>query len=298
MQKYDVVILTDSRYVNPASPNNYVQNILVEDGLVWKALEQNKLRVTRKDWADPEFDWASTKAVLFRTTWDYFDRYEKFKNWLTETSQKAAFINSLDIIRWNMDKKYLEDLEQNDVRIIPSLFIKKGNSKSLAELHNETGWTETVIKPTVGGGGRHTYHLNEESIAAKEELFKRLFSEEDFMLQPFQKSIPEKGEWSFIFFGDTFSHAVLKKAQEGDFRVQDDFGGTVHSYHPTPNEIDFALQALAACPFDPAYARVDIVQDNDEKPAVSEIELIEPELWFRRKPEAANLLADEVLKRL
>jgi hypothetical protein len=90
----------------------------------------------------------------------------------------------------------------------------------------------------------------------------------------------------------------LKRAKEGDFRVQDDFGGTVHKYQPSESEIEFARNALFACPELPAYARVDIVLDNDGYLAVAELELVEPELWFRLHPESAVLLAEEVHKRL
>ncbi|MEX0720155.1 MAG: hypothetical protein WD059_05775 [Balneolaceae bacterium] len=298
MSNFDIVILTDSRYINPESPNSYVQNILIEDAIVQKALEGKDLIVTRKDWADPDFNWASTCAVLFRTTWDYFNKVNVFKKWLKNVSSKTLLINSAGIIWWNMDKKYLGELKQRGVPIIPTHYIEKGSSSTLADIHSKTGWKETVLKPTIGGSGRHTFRLKREELKAHEEDFKKLIAEEDFMLQPFQKSIPEKGEWSFIIFGKTFSHAVQKKAKQGDFRVQDDFGGTVHNYQPKQKEINFAMRAVAACPANPAYARVDVVMDNEGELAVSELELIEPELWFRRKPEAAELMAEEVLKHL
>jgi glutathione synthase/RimK-type ligase-like ATP-grasp enzyme len=101
-----------------------------------------------------------------------------------------------------------------------------------------------------------------------------------------------------MFFGEEYSHAVLKKAKEGDFRVQDDYGGTVHKYVASEKEVEFAYEAIKACPEKPAYARVDMIEDNDGELAVSELELIEPELWFRFRPEAADLLAEEVISRL
>ena len=79
MNQFDVVILTESRYLNPEKVNNYIQNILTEEDLLKKALEKHGLKVVRKDWADPDFDWGSTKCAIFRTTWDYFDRFEEFK---------------------------------------------------------------------------------------------------------------------------------------------------------------------------------------------------------------------------
>ncbi|MTI87784.1 MAG: hypothetical protein FH748_07435 [Balneolaceae bacterium] len=298
MQHCDVVILTDSRYVDPSATTDYVQNLLTEDRLVREALEAQGLTVLRKDWADPHFNWKTTRAILFRTTWNYFDKFDAFKQWLHSVSQQTLLINSTHTISWNMDKHYLQDLQQEGIHIVPTRFIERRANLSLRELHKIEGWDTTVLKPTVGGGGRHTYKLNQDNLADFESHFSALIADEDFMLQPFQHSIPEQGEWSYMVFGDKYSHAVLKKARKGDFRVQDDFGGTVHTYEPQTEEVDFALKAVQACAHQPAYARVDVVRDNFGKLAVSELELVEPELWFRRKPEAADLLAREVIKRL
>jgi glutathione synthase/RimK-type ligase-like ATP-grasp enzyme len=116
------------------------------------------------------------------------------------------------------------------------------------------------------------------------------------MIQPFLDSIVEKGEISLIVIDGKYTHAVLKKVKFGDFRVQDDFGGTVHPYEATPEEIAIAEKAVAACPYHPLYARVDLVWDQNDELAVSELELIEPELFFRNRPEAAVLLAKAIAK--
>lgn len=295
---YDVVLLTDSRYVNPTTPGEYVRNILNEDRIAREALENKGLKVARKDWADPDFDWNSTGAVLFRTAWDYFDRMDEFNLWLASTSLKTHFINTASLINWNIDKQYLGQLGRKKIRTIPTRFIPRSSGLTLEELYKMTGWQSAVIKPTIGGAGRHTYSITNENLHTISNKLKSVMEKEDFMLQPFQHSVPEQGEWSFVVFGNRYSHAVLKKAKEGDFRVQDDFGGTVHTHNATQQEIDFVLNVVAACPEEPAYARVDVILDNDGYLAVSELELIEPELWFRHKPEAANLLAEEVLKRI
>ncbi|WP_421773322.1 ATP-grasp domain-containing protein [Gracilimonas sp.] len=292
---FDVIILTDSRYIYPSAPGAYVQNVLTEDRIVKEALQGCGLKVGRKDWADPDFNWSTAKAVLFRTTWDYFNRFDEFKSWMASASAKTRFINSEKLIRWNMDKHYLDDLSQAGISVVPTRYLNRGNGMSVHEIHEITGWKDTVIKPTVGGAGRHTYRIGQQNIDTIAQKLESVMLEEDFMLQPFQESVITSGEWSFVFFGKTFSHAVLKRAKPGDFRVQDDFGGTVHAYTPKENEIEFARQALQACPELPAYARVDMVLNNSGELAVSELELIEPELWFRMKPDAANLLAKEVL---
>lgn len=298
MPVYDVVILTDARYENPKTPGTYVQNVLTEDRLVKEALENKGLKVERKAWSNPDFDWSTTRSVLFRTTWDYFDRYPEFRKWLSDIEKKTYLINSPKLINWNVDKQYLSSLSQKGVSIVPTRFVPRGTGMTVEELHSFTGWNHTVIKPTIGGGGRYTYAIDQNNISVISKKLKQIMREEDFMLQPFQYSVIENGEWSFMFFGDQYSHAVLKKAREGDFRVQDDYGGTVYPYEASVDEIEFARKALMACPELPVYSRVDLLIDNDGKLAVSELELIEPELWFRIKPEAADLMAKEVLQKL
>ena len=291
---FDIIILTDSRYVDPKKIDTYTQNVLYEDNYVKNALEKLGLKVNRLAWDDADFDWSNTKFVLFRSTWDYSVRFDKFSNWLDKVSIKTKLLNSEKIIRWNMDKHYLLDLQQKGVHIIPTVYIEKGSKTTLKDIHKKTNWITTIIKPCVSGAARHTYKLNSANMGEIEEIFQKLISEEAMMLQPFQNSIVEKGEVSMIVINGKYTHAVLKAAKKGDFRVQDDWGGTVHTYTPSKEEIKFAENAVRACIEFPIYARVDITTDNDGKLAIVELELIEPELWFRNNLQAANLLAEGV----
>jgi len=296
MKKVDVVLLTDPRYINPKESDVYVKNILLEDEFVQKSLEKLGLKVLRLSWDDPYFDWSTTRYALFRSTWDYFDRFVAFSNWLNITGRKTRFINPESTIKWNIDKHYMQDLEKNGVHCTPTLFIEIGTRKTLAQLHRETNWATTVLKPAISGAAKNTFKLNSRNLNLHEALFKELICKEAFMLQPFQHNIVEKGELSLILIDGKFTHAVLKRAKKCDFRVQDDFGGTVHKYIPTTTEIEFAEKAINVCLPKPLYARVDMFTDNDGKLAVSEFELIEPELWFRNNPEAADKLALAIKK--
>ncbi len=298
MSTYDVVILTESRYLHPEDQSEYVQNILLEDGLLQKAFEDLGLKSTRVDWADPDFDWESTRAAIFRTTWDYFDRFDEFKNWLNHVELKTEFINPISQIRWNMDKWYLKDLKERGVHIVETKYIKKGTTRDLQSLIGETNWKEVILKPTIAGAARHTYRINLGNINEFEGIFRKLIANEDMMLQPFQHNVMERGEVSLMVIGGQYTHSVLKKGKEGDFRVQDDFGGTLHPYEPNREEIELAEQVAKACEPLPAYARIDLMWDNEDKLAVSEVELIEPELWFRRKPESAQKLAQWVKEKV
>ncbi|SFN80530.1 RimK-like ATP-grasp domain-containing protein [Bizionia echini] len=298
MKTYDIIILTDKRYLEDSQTNTYKHNVFYEDYLVQQALQNENLTVARLAWDDPDFNWSDTKAILFRTTWDYFDRFPEFSKWLAMVSTKTKLLNSEKLIRWNIDKHYLLDLKSTGIPVAESYFIEAGTQITLAELHQQLQWNETVLKPCVSGAGRHTYKLSPENRADYESIFSELIQNESMMLQPFQHNIVNQGELSLIIFNGMYSHAVLKQAKAGDFRVQDDFGGSVTTYNPSETEITFAVNATKACPELPIYARVDIFTDNANQLAVSELELIEPELWFRNNHKAAGILAKQIALRL
>jgi glutathione synthase/RimK-type ligase-like ATP-grasp enzyme len=292
----DIVILTEDRYVDPSRINDYTKNVILEDQLAFDALKEEGVLVERKSWSDPSFDWSTTKFIIFRSTWDYFDRYDEFSKWLQEVSKKTTLLNSEEIIHWNIDKHYLLDIKQKGIHICESYFIEKGTATTLKELHEKLGWKKTVLKPCISGAARHTYKLDLNTIEAHELIFQELISNEAMMLQPFQENIMTKGEFSFVVINGQFTHSVLKIAKPGDFRVQDDFGGTVHMHQASKEEVEFAENAVKACLGNPMYARVDVILDNNNKLAISEIELIEPELWFRNHNDAAKILAKEIKK--
>ena len=294
MKKYDVVVLTDSRYVNPLKTNTYISNVLREDELVINALKEKNLSVVKKDWNDSIFDWETTRSILFRSTWDYFDKFELFKKWFSKTKNKCLMINSTETIEWNIDKHYLLDLQEHQIPIPNSEFIKRGSSIDLSLLMQKKNWNEIVVKPTISGAAKNTYRLKEEEIIQFGPTWEKLIYKEDFIVQEFQNNVITEGEVAMIVIGGKFTHAVLKKAKEGDFRVQDDFGGSIAIYNPSEEMVKLAEKCTRILTPIPSYARVDIIWDNLGELAVSELELIEPELWFRLNPNAAQKLAQHV----
>lgn len=294
MKKYDVVVLTDSRYVNPLKTNTYISNVLREDELVINALKEKNLSVVKKDWNDSIFDWETTRSILFRSTWDYFDKFELFKKWFNKTKNKCLMINSTETIEWNIDKHYLLDLHEHQIPIPNSEFIKRGSSIDLSLLMQKKNWNEIVVKPTISGAAKNTYRLKEEEIIQFGPTWEKLIYKEDFIVQEFQNNVITEGEVAMIVIGGKFTHAVLKKAKEGDFRVQDDFGGSIAIYNPSEEMVKLAEKCTRILTPIPSYARVDIIWDNLRELAVSELELIEPELWFRLNPNAAQKLAQHV----
>ncbi len=268
--------------------------MLLEDKLLTQALQKEGLTVSRINWDHPNFDFSQTKVVIFRAIWDYFDRYPEFSKWLAKVQKQTILINPAETIQWNIDKHYLADLATHTIPIVPTVFIEKGRSEPLHYWYHQVHSAKAVLKPAIAGGARHTYVLNSKNLDEHEAIFKKLLQEEAWLIQPFIESVLSRGEVSHMVFGGVYSHSVLKKAKPGDFRVQDDFGGSLHTYTANAEEIAFVEKVLAACQPQPSYARVDVLWDAENKLALAELEVIEPELWFRRHSQAAPLLAKAI----
>ncbi|MGC4046380.1 MAG: hypothetical protein QM758_21525 [Armatimonas sp.] len=296
MKMRRLALLTERRYVGSVVPegDSYLANILADDGLLQAALAMHDIDSVRVDWSEPTVDWSSFDAALFRTTWDYFDRFPEFSAWLAQAEKQTHLLNPTELLWWNVDKHYLADLEARGVPIVPSRFLEKGSDTPLLTLLEESGWDEAVLKPCVSGGARHTYRLNQVTAANYDAITAELLQSEAMMLQPFITDIMAGGEDSLMVIGGKYTHAVRKIAKPGDFRVQDDHGGTVHPLTPSAAQIAFAEKAVAACNPMPLYARVDVVRDAAGNLALMELELVEPELWLRLCPAAAIALARSV----
>lgn len=294
----DITLLTCKAYDQPQPGNAYVENIFAEYHLLKLALEQKGLSVQRTYWDNPNYDWSQTRAVVFRTIWDYFERFAEFWPWLEKLNGQTTLINPFSLIAWNINKQYLKDLQRRGIAIVPTHFVDRGKYQPLKEICKLNGWKNIVIKPAVSGAAFHTYKIMEMEIPLKETPFQQLIAERDMLVQPYVDTITEMGEASLMVFNGHYTHAILKKAKAGDFRVQDDFGGTVHPYNPTPTEIAFAEQVFAACQPMPAYGRVDLVWDKKRNHYLSELEIVEPELWVRNHPASALYFAEGIQKYL
>ena len=296
----DVALLTERRYAadSAATDDWYLGNILHDDGLLIGALARRGLSAVRVDWARDDVDWSAFRTAVFRTTWDYFDRFAEFVAWLARVERLTQLCNSAALVRWNLDKHYLRDLADRGVPVVPSRFLERGQPASLADLLSETGWSDAVIKPCVSGGARHTYRLSRSTAATVQPLLDPLLAGESFLLQPFVADVVTTGEDTLVAIAGRVTHGLRKRAKPNDFRVQDDHGGTVHPLEPSVEQVEFAERALAACDEMPSYGRVDLVRLDDGSLAVMELELVEPELWLRFHPPAADAMAVAIASRI
>ena len=215
-------------------------------------------------WSDESVDWSAYDAILIRSVWDYFVRYDEFLPWLDRIEGLAVW-NPVEAIRWNSEKTYLRDLEERGVRTIPTAWA------------GEIPWDDAIVKPTVAGGS-----LGLRRASGGEAVPER------HMAQPFLPEVVSEGELSLVFFDGEFSHAVRKIPKEGDIRVQPEHGGIVTTAEPTAEERAVAERVIEAADRDLLYARVDLVGDG----LLIELEAIEPRFFFAyAPPQAAGKLA-------
>ena len=294
-----IALVNDERWIAPSERSPYIQNILDEDAQLERAFRVAGASTERVAWSDPDFDGSAFDALLIRQTWDYFERYDEFMAWLDRIDGTVRVVNPIDVIRWNADKRYLVDLDEAGIASVPTRVVARGETAhSLADRMQDANWSEVVIKPAVSGAGRETYRVAERDAVEQEGLWQRLVASEDMLIQPFVPAILDSGEVSLVVVAGEATHAVRKIAAPGEFRVQDDHGGTVHPYEPSDGERAIAERAIGAATertgAEIAYARVDLVESSGG-PQVMELELIEPELFFRNHPPAADALARAVL---
>ena len=147
MKTVDVVILSDQNNLVEFNASGDKCLGYLEDHILKEALEDEGLSVAHLSWDDPNFDWSGAKALIFRSTWDYFYRIDEFSAWLQTVSKQTTLINSESLIYCNLDKHYLKDLQLKGVHIAESYFIEKDSNTSLKQLHLKLGWEETVLMP-------------------------------------------------------------------------------------------------------------------------------------------------------
>jgi hypothetical protein len=249
-------------------------------------------------WNDVAVRWSLFDRVVIRSCWDYHLRLAQFLAWLDRVeADRVQLWNPPPLIRFNAHKSYLKELKAAGLPVVPTAWLERGSTFDLGRLLQDRGWPEAVVKPAVSASAFRTWRVSAQEAASGDSYraFRELVAESDVLVQPFLREIEQEGEWSFVFLGGEFSHAVLKRPAVGDFRVQTEYGGSVLTEPPPSSAISDA-QAVARYFRDPwAYARIDAVLAEGAL-TLMEVELIEPYLFLGSHPMAAVRLADAILR--
>jgi glutathione synthase/RimK-type ligase-like ATP-grasp enzyme len=231
--------------------------------------------------------------IILRSNWDYHYDVAGFTTWLDQLTTSALPVyNPLALVRWNLQKRYLLDLQAQGIRIPASAVLQAGGDPRAT--YQQYGWPSAVIKPLVGASGHLVERVAFDDLDEWKLKTRSQRPDEAWLLQEFIPAIQTQGELSLVFVDGVFSHAVRKLPQAGEFRINSQYQGVITLCEPAPTIVDQAQKVLAGLSVMPLYARVDGVVDNGHNFCLIELELNEPGLYFDLVPEKAMFLAEAI----
>lgn len=267
----------------------------VDDRYLVAALAARGIAAEMAVWDDPGVDWGRFDLCIVRSTWDYDRPYRiaAFRAWIDHVAERTLLWNPPEVLRWNLDKRYLRDLAARGVPVPESVWLERGARASLAAILAEHGWREAVVKPVVSASARETMRVARDELVAAQRRLEENLAREAMMVQAFLPEVVSRGELSLMFIDGAFTHAVHKRPAAGDFRVQIEHGGSEVRMEPEPAVVaagERVLRAVGDATL--PYARVDLVPRDAGEPLLLELELVEPSLFLGLCPQAAERLAD------
>jgi glutathione synthase/RimK-type ligase-like ATP-grasp enzyme len=222
-------------------------------------------------WDDKCIDWSAFDILIFRSCWNYHRKYEQFLSWLDYIEKLNIPVwNPIPILRWNSNKKYLKDLEYKGIPIVPTIFIEKGERYFLSDIAHQKKWNNLVVKPAVGASSYRVTYVSKNDYKRRQKTFQKLAQQSDVLVQPHIKG----KEYSLVFIDKQFSHATQKTSK---------------------SIIQQAKSVLEKVNSQLLYARIDGFIQNKTF-LLSEVELIEPKLYFDLDP-ASPVRFARVLKK-
>lgn len=276
-------------YLTMGDPRDF----FIYDHLTYPALEQLGWSVKEIPWNQPNVDWAEFDVVAIRSPWDYQNQVQEFLNVLEKIDQSSAILqNPLDIVEWNIEKTYLKDMESRGVKIVPTTWLDRLTEADIANFHCEFETPMVVVKPLIGANADFVFRFPPNQPSEELSQAMEVYKDRPVMLQPFIPSVVELGEYSLFYFGGTFSHCILKTPRGGDFRVQEEHGGSLQPYQASDDLLQIGKKAIEAIGQDLLYARVDLVRLPNGEPVLIELELIEPSLYFNLDSESPRRFAE------
>jgi len=259
-------------------------------------------------WSDPSVDWSVYDLIVMRSPWDYSLRLAEFLEWLGSLDA-ARVLNPPALIRWNLDKRYLLDLEAHGVAIVPTVV-----ASTLAEVRAaaETIGGRIVIKPNVGAGSLGAHITRADDPKLDGYVAELLDAGKLVLVEPEIPEITADGERGLLFFDGEYSHTITKGRILGDDGGYHggEYNEDIRPATPTDAEIQLAAQcsrAIAAIATErgfasaasttPLYARYDIVT-GASGPMVIEAELFEPSYYVATAPGSLERVVDAMVRRL
>jgi glutathione synthase/RimK-type ligase-like ATP-grasp enzyme len=291
----EIALLTAANLISDAPDRRadaYLFDVQLE--VLREGFAAHGLTVTPTCWTNPATDWTRYGAVLVNCAWDYQDRHEDFLATLDRIAALGVPVfNDPATVRWNIRKTYLREFEARGVPVIPTLWPEAPGGQDIRDAMAAFGLDDVVLKRQVGGGARAQVRYTHANMPGPGPIMDR-----PGMIQPFIASIATEGEYSFLFVDGDFSHALIKRAKSGDYRIQEAYGGTSRAIDPEPGDLAAAQSVLTAVDAPPLYARVDMVRGASGELLLMELEVLEPYLYPKDGPQIGAMLGAALARRL
>ena len=234
------------------------------------------------NWDDASIDWTQFSIAVLRSTWDYYARLDEFVAWVDRVSAQTTLCNPAKIVRWNVDKRYLQEMSEQGIPVMATTFVSQ-----LIDITQELIAQDVIIKPVVSAGSNNTARHRNDAVAARAQLDHILSNGGVAIVQPYSPTIDSVGETGLVYLGGKFSHAFGKDAVFGEaeqvhngVHVQE----VITARTANPNEhllgdsvMKFLMKKFGVTPL---YARIDMVTNIDGVPEIMEVELTEPSLYL------------------
>jgi len=242
-------------------------------------------------WEDEDAAWNSFDLAVVRSTWNYYMDETAFRAWIDRVSTLTALWNLAELLRWNLHKAYLLELATGGVPIVPTRIVtRQAQGGDLAKVIAETKWDEFVVKPAVSASSYKTRKFLSSEIEPAGEFLQDILADRDAFIQKYLPRVAEGGEAALVHIGGELSHGIVKNPR---FHGMDE--SVSEGFQPSEEQRAVASQVLGAIKGPWLYARVDLMLDDDGKWLLSELELVEPSLYFLQHPPALNRFAKAIL---
>jgi len=268
--------------------------------LLGAALERAGTQFHFVDWHDESVDWSQYSLLVLRSTWDYHLRRIEFLLWLERVSKLTTVCNSLEVVHWNSDKKYLGELSTAGIAVVPTQFVE-----SASEILLTKPVMDVVVKPSISAGSHDTFRYRDvaaEMSTVSAHIARIMKSGATAMVQEYQHGIDGAGETGLVYLNGVYSHAFRKGAilqhrpdmSNGLYAAED-----VGEREATDAEQATALQVLGFVEQKfgamPLYARVDLIPQTNGKPQLMELELVEPSFFLWASTGSADRAAQAII---
>lgn len=271
---------------------------LSEDGQALQAeLSSRGVNARPVQW-EQAHDWAGFDALLLRSCWEYHTQPAAFDAWLDTVESATTVLNPPPVVRWNMHKSYLTDLQDQGVAILPTTVVPQGSEYRLEDICRQVDWTDAVVKPAIGAGSAGVWRFPTADAKDYQERFRDQMADGALLVQEYAPEI-EDGELSLVFFRGSFSHAFRSVPEPDEFSSYD-HDEEPNQFDPSDALIEQASEALERASSllglessELVYARVDGLE-RDGQFQLMELELIEPYLGLRRSEGALDRFADAI----